>query len=187
MDFAPADGTADETPADADEADAELPDNVDDVDDDHDSGYTNADETADEDVQTVDLAWVPEEDDPEKALPFAVEANGDMIDGMADQYRVEEVERTVEHIRDDLDELREENRELRERIDSLEGWKGDVVRRLNEVGENMRLLLTESGLDATGSCPECDGGSLEKVTGFGETNRIECSGEDCDHVAAELE
>lgn len=188
MDFERADGTTDETPAEADEADAELTDEDDAPETDGDaSGEQDAETDGEQAGEMVTLAWIPDEDDPEKPLPFAVEANANMIAGMPSEYEVEDIERTVEGVRDDLDELREENRKLRERIDSLQGWKGNVVGRLNETSENVRLLLTASDLDVNGSCPECGGAPLEKVTGFGQTNRIECSGEDCDHVAAELE
>lgn len=181
---APDDHDDEEEPADAADADAELPDDHDDHDD---TEGADGDESAVEDAQTVELAWVPEGDDPEKPLPFAVEANASMLDSVPSEYELQDVERTVEGVRDDLDDLREENRQLRERIDSLEGWKGDAIRRLNETSENVRLLLSASDLDMQGSCPECGESPLEKITGFGQTNRIECSGEDCDHVAAELE
>lgn len=184
MSFASTDPDDDEQPADADEADAEPIDAPDAPEAPDEDGGDESDEQARE---TVELAWVPEDDEPEKPVPEAVEANARMIKGAADEYDLEDVERTVEGLREEIDDLREENRQLRERIDSLEGWKGRVVGRLNSISDDIRKLLTASDLDAQGLCPECGDAPLEKQSYLGSSNQIECAGEDCDHVAAQLE
>jgi len=156
------------------------------------------DEEADGDVnddvspeELVYLEWADEYGIPGKTeLPVkeAVEENAKYLtDSTVSPARVDDLAKEVEAVREENQELREENENLRERIDSLQGWKGSVVGRLNETSENVRLLLTASDLDVSGVCPECKDAPLETVTGFSENNRIECSGEDCDHVAAELE
>jgi hypothetical protein len=181
MDFAPGNQTTDEQPADGDVPEAELPDDREEQDDD----------SPEKDDETVILAWVPDEDDPEKPVADAVESNARMIDEHASMLHsepaLEAIQASVEDLQHRVDELEEENRQLRERIESLEGWKADVISRLDDTSENVRMLLTASDLDILGACPECEGAPLEKVTGLGQTNRIECADEDCGYIPAEFE
>ena len=185
---APDDHDDEEESAEAAEADAEEPENPADLDGAEEEGQDSLDE---DDVageaaapgDEVYLEWADEwgiHDDGTLPLDEAVEENGRIFLTAATDWQLEDV-------KEEIEDLREENQKLRQRIESLQGWKGNVVGRLNETSENVRLLLTASDLDVNGACPECSSGTLEAVTGFGQTNRIECANEDCDHVAAELE
>jgi len=187
---APDDHDDEEEPAEAAEADAEETEEPADLDGDGEAHQPSLDEDGGDDADAdadaddeVYLEWADEygvHEDGTLPLHEAVEENGRIYLNAANEWQLEDV-------KEEIEALREENHKLRERIDSLQGWKGNVIGRLNETSENVRLLLTESDLDANGTCPECGDAALQKVTGFGQTNRIECSGEDCDHVAAELE
>lgn len=186
MSFADPNEMDEEPPADADEADPE---------------------TTTTPPETVELERAAESDAvPDGKLPLdeAIKANAQVLRSKADNFALERIEEDTKGLHAEIAELREERnnlrdeveelraiatdiRGLRERLDSLEGWKGNVTRRLNESSENIRKLLTVSNLDAQGLCPECNDAPLKTKRPFGESNRIECAGEDCDHVAAKLE
>jgi len=175
-DFAPADEIEEESPAEDSETD--LPtDETEDADDPEDAGeeteYTSSQEK-------VELAWIPENDDPEKPIAEAIEANSQMLQSTVHEY-------ALETLQDEIEDLQEKNERLHERINSLEGWKGQAVRRLNDISNNVRRLLSVSDLDVKGFCPECRDGELEVKKPLRGKSRIECSNEDCGHIAAALE
>jgi predicted RNase H-like nuclease (RuvC/YqgF family) len=142
----------------------------------------------------VDQMSIP--DDRELPLQDAVEATGIVVERTFHELREQHREMEGSHdetraelaaARDQIDNLHEEIRQLRSRVESLEGWKGNASQRLNTSSENIRKLLTASDIDTQGLCPECNDAPLEVKKPFGKANRIECAGDDCDHVAAELE
>lgn len=150
---------------------------------------------------TVELAWVPEDQESEMPLAEAVKANGEVLRGVPTEFDLKDLRGTVDSIRENLRDLqeqnqqlrnenqrlRDENEQLRDRVESLEQWKGQTVEKINELNRFISKLRTASDLDERGLCPKCQSGTLEKITGFGQTNRIECTGENCGHIAAELE
>jgi len=175
-DFAPADEVEEESPAEDSETDLAT-DEIEDADESEDAGEEIEDTSSRE---TVELAWVPENDDPEKPIPEAIEANSRMLQGTVYEY-------DLESLQDEIEDLQGENERLRERIDSLEGWKGQAVGRLNDISDNVRRLLSVSDLDVKGFCPECNDGELEVKKPLRGKSRVECSNEDCGHIAAALE
>jgi seryl-tRNA synthetase len=126
--------------------------------------------------ETVELEWVAESDtvsDGQLPLDEAIKANAQVLRSKADNFALDRIEEDTEGLHAEIAELREERnnlrdeveelrgiatdiRGLRERLDSLEGWKGNVTRRLNASSENIRKLLTVSNLDAQGLCLECN-------------------------------
>ena len=186
MSFTDPDEMDEGLPADADEADAE---------------------TTTTPAETVEFEWgVESEAVPDGELPLdeAIKTNAQVLRGKADDFALERIEEDTKGLHAEIAQLREECNDLRaeveelravaddiwglhERLDSLEGWKGDVIRRLNEGSGTIRKLLTVSDIDAQGLCPECNDAPLEVKRPFGRSNRIECTSEDCNHVAAELE
>lgn len=186
MSFADPDEMDEGPPADTDEVDAE---------------------TTTTPTETVELEWAVESEavpDGELPLNEAIKANAQVLRDKADDFALERIEEDTKGLHAEIAKLREECNDLRaeveelravdddiwglrKRLDSLEGGKGDVIRRLNESSGNIRKLLTVSDIDAQGLCPECNDAPLEVKRPFGKSNRIECASEDCSHVAAELE
>lgn len=183
--------------ADPDEMDERPPANTDEVDA----------ETTTTPTETIELKWAIESESvPDGELPLneAIKANAQVLQGKADDFALERIEEDTKGLHAEVAELREECNDLRaeveelravaddiwglrKRLDSLEEWKGNLTRQLNESSENIRKLLTVSNLDAQGLCPECNDAPLEVKRPFGQSNRIKCASEDCNHVAAELE
>lgn len=172
MDFARADGETDETPADATEADAELPD-------DHD-GTEDADdgESAVQDGQTVELMYLPEDDDREYELAEAVEANAEELTHRAPEHRVDKLEKTIDGLREENRDLQDQIDALEERIKSLEGWRGSTVSTVNRNISDINRL-TAAVFDTEPPCPECENGHLEADTGGFGADKVACT--DCEY------
>lgn len=155
--------------------------------------------------ETVELAWATDSEavpDRELTLAEAIEWNAEALRGVPDEFAFQGLEEDIDDLREEIDELRDERADLRadvdalqaevdtltDRIESLEGWKGDAVKRANDTSEHIRKLLTASDLDVQGVCPECKEAPLEKASGgWGENDRVQCSGDECDYVAEEME
>lgn len=172
MDFAPADGTTDETPADAAEADAELPDDHDDMED------ADGDKSAVQNGQTAELVYLPEDDDREYELSEAVEANAEELTHRAPEHRVDKLEKTIDGLREENRDLQDQIDALEERIKSLEGWRGSTVSTVNRnITDINRLTAAVFGTEPP--CPECENGHLEANVGGWGDDKIACS--DCEY------
>lgn len=154
-----------DAPIEADPGELEEPDEAPDVLD---------DEAALKD--DVYLEWADDwgiHDEGEVSPREAIEENARIL-----RNTNQDLWKAVDELREDVEVLREENQQLRDRLDSLEGWKGNAVKSVNQNTHDLDRLVA-AVFDNEPPCPECGSGHLEADTGGFGSDTIGCS--DCEY------